>query len=101
MSRDRGEKTRRTSSSTTKTKAQKPARNQRGKRGGDEGDVEKTSILSMDFSDIGQALSPMAGGLLAGHLGYQGMFRVAAVPVLASAALALWFGLGANKESEE
>ena len=57
MSRDRGEKTRRTSRSTTKTKAQKPARNQRGKRGGDEGDVEKTSILSMDFSDIGQALS--------------------------------------------
>ena len=52
-------------------------------------------------TDIGQALSPMAGGLLAGHLGYQGMFRVAAIPVLASAALALWFGLGANIESEE
>lgn len=57
MSRDRGEKTRRTSSSKAKTKAQKPAKNQRGKRGGDEGGVEKTSILSMDFSDIGQALS--------------------------------------------
>lgn len=56
MSRDRGEKTRRTSSSKNKTKAQKPAKNQRGKRGGEEGKEEKTSILSMDFSDIGQAL---------------------------------------------
>ena len=33
-------------------------------------------------TDIGQALSPMAGGLLAEHLGYQGMFRAAAIPVL-------------------
>ena len=41
-------------------------------------------------TDIGQALSPMAGGVLAGYMGYQGMFRAAALPVFASA-VAAWF----------
>lgn len=59
MSRDRGEKTRRTRSSKgSAVSVRKTAKAQRGKRGGTaETDEEKTSILSMGFSDIGQALS--------------------------------------------
>lgn len=64
MSKDRGEKTRRSRSGGSKgAKAFSTGNNKRGKggkggKGGDaeESDVEKTSLLSMNISDIGQAL---------------------------------------------